>query len=71
MEDTISDQRSRKLLSVKMLIHVFSYKSNFRCSKELPNQDGSFEYPKHMFWREIKKIIILNQEILSAGLQIM
>ena len=27
----------------------------FGCSKELSHQDGSFEYPQHMFWLRNKK----------------
>ena len=27
----------------------------FGCSKEPSHQDGSFEYPKHMFWLRIRK----------------
>ena len=28
----------------------------FRCSKEPSQQDGSFEYPQHMFWLRNKKV---------------
>ena len=27
----------------------------FRCSKEPSHQEGSFEYPQHMFWLRNKK----------------
>ena len=28
---------------------------SFECSKELSHQDGSFDYPHHMFWLRKKK----------------
>ena len=31
----------------------------FGCSKELSHEDGSFEYPQHMFWLRNKKINFL------------
>ena len=38
----------------------------FGCSKEPSHRDGSFEYPKHMFWlRNEKKI---SHVFLSGGL---
>ena len=27
-----------------------SFNKYFGCSKELSHEDGSFEYPQHMFW---------------------
>ena len=33
----------------------------------LAHRDGSFEYPQHMFWLEIRKIIF-SYATLSAGL---
>ena len=38
------------------------------CLKEPSHQDGSFEYPQHMFWVKNKKIIF-NYAHLSIGLQ--
>ena len=37
------------------------------CSKELSHGDGSFEYPQHMFWLEIRKIIF-SYALVSGGL---
>ena len=39
----------------------------FGCSKEPSHQDGSFEYPQHMFWLRNKKIIFC-YALLSGGL---
>ena len=40
----------------------------FRCSKEPPHWDGSFEYPQHMFWLRNKKIIF-SYTLLSGSLK--
>ena len=40
----------------------------FGCSKEPSHQDGSFEYPQHMFWLRNKKNNFQNA-LLSGGLQ--
>ena len=41
----------------KIVIVFLSISLNmcFGCSKELSDQDGSFEYPQHMFWLSNKK----------------
>ena len=39
----------------------------FECSKEPSHRDGSFEYPQHMFWLRIRKIIFI-YALLSGGL---
>ena len=40
----------------------------FVCSKELSHGDGSFEYPKHMFWLRNKKINF-SYALLYGGLK--
>ena len=36
------------------------------CSKELSHQDGSFEYPQHIFGWEIKIIVLMMHSYLEA-----
>ena len=40
----------------------------FVCSKEPSHQDGSFEYPQHMFWLRNKNINF-SYPLLSGGLK--
>ena len=40
----------------------------FRCSKEQSHQDGSFEYPQHMFWLRNKKNNFQLEACLTEGL---
>ena len=42
----------RKILNISLPI---SYNKCFGCSKEPSHQDGSFEWPQHMFWLRNKK----------------
>ena len=53
----LSVQRS-ELFEHKSLIIFLAISLNmcFGCSKEQSHQDGSFEYPQHMFWLRNKKI---------------
>ena len=39
----------------------------FGCSKDPSNRDVSFEYPQHMFWLKMRKIIF-SYALLSGGL---
>ena len=44
-----------KIVNISLLIN---FTKCFGCSKEPSYCDGSFEYPKHMFWLRNKKIKI-------------
>ena len=49
-------------LIVASFVNIFlsiSFNMCFGCSKEQSHQDGSFEYPQHMFWLRNKKINFL------------
>ena len=60
-----------KTFQYKIVIIFLSNSLNmcFGCSKELSHWDGSFEYPRYMFWLRIKKIIF-SYALLSGGLSI-
>ena len=48
-----------------------SFNICFGCSKEPSDQDGSFEYPQHMFWfRNKKKKICQNGKILGNSIMV-
>ena len=53
------------LETVKFFLSI-SFNICFGCSKEPSHQDGSFEYPQHMFWWRNKKINFYTQMILSG-----
>ena len=40
----------------------------FGCSKEQSHQDGSFEYPQHMFWLRNKTFFSVTHSYLGACL---
>ena len=54
------DHRSRlKKIIGRKIVNIFlsiSFSICFGCSKEPSHRDGSFEYPKHMFWKRNKEI---------------
>ena len=50
-----------KIFGLK-IVNIFlpiSFNIRFGCSKEPSQQDGSFEYPQHMFWLRNKKVNFL------------
>ena len=55
--DTITKGQISKIFVRKVVIifYSISLKMCFGCSKE-PYRDGSFEYPQHIFWLQIRKI---------------
>ena len=55
---------SHKIVIIYLSI---SFNMFFGCLKESSHWDGSFEYPLHMFWLRIKKIIF-SYTLLSGGL---
>ena len=54
----------------RKIVIIFLYISLnmcFGCSKEPSHRDGSYEYPKQMFWLRNKKIIF-SYALISGGL---
>ena len=75
----ISEEKGRyswgqlsKIFKPRNVIIFLSISLNmcFGCSKEPSHRDGSFEYPKHMFWLRNKKKVIFSYALLSGGLVI-
>ena len=54
--DNINTILQRKIVNIFLPI-IFDIQ--FGCSKELSHEDGSFEYPQHMFWLRNEKINFL------------
>ena len=48
----VDKQKLNKILNISLFVRV---NICFGCTKEPSRQDGSFEYPQHMFWLRNKK----------------
>ena len=51
----IGPVKHKNMCKIAIIFLSISLNMCFGCSKELSHQDGSFEYPQHMFWLRNKK----------------
>ena len=56
--------KQKHLLKIAVIYLSISLNMCFRCSKEPSHQDGSFEYPQHMFWLRNKKDTFLLRSLI-------